>query len=1079
MRDVTLETKYGGNILLSAFKYRRIALFTSVAFLSGAPALAEDYIVPPESASATQVTVGGTDTVTVAPGGTLSVRDTAIRWGSASTDLRITNSGTIESTASGGRAIDAGGSATEPRVITLTNGEGAVITSENDAVRINVDITAGSVTLSNAGTIVSTVEGQALDFDAVASIGVGAISITNEATGVIRSTDADGVRPGAGAVVRNFGLIAAGGATSRSSDGIDWQGHSGTVINEVGGTIEGARHAITTDIDVLVRNYGTIIGRNGSGVGSDGIGTVYNYGTIIGSYNGSGLGDGDGVDIDYYGIVYNNGLIEGVGAAGGPLDDPNSSEGLALTDGGIVYNDVNGVIRGADVGVSAYQVFSPTAAYEITNKGIIYGGNHGVGGNGEATLVNYGSITGGVAGMNILNSIHGATDWFIDNHGTIGSSNRSFFIQSNASLTVRTQSGSALSGAIGLDGRLNLDTPSDFTFSDTISGAGQLVKSGDASLTLTGTNTYTGGTIVNGGTLKGSTTALQGAILNNATVEFDQATDGTYRGTMSGSGVLIKSGAGTLNLTGTHAVGATTVAAGTLGVRGSLSTDRLAVTSGGILGGTGRVIGAVTVADGGTLSPGNSIGTLTVDGSVTLAPGASTIVEIDNSAAGAPGSHDQILVNGTFTAGGTLRTSFNGTDAASSTHGALGRRYGVVTADAVSGRFATIATSGLSDVLRADALYFPTEVQLVLTPASFAALGTASGWNGNTLAAASALDLIRDDAAAAPLFSNLYGLDAGGYGSSIRSLAGQIYADGLQSAASAARATLGVVRDQALHLGIHPDDGVQIWGRYVHSAESPDASAVAAAYKANTNGFVAGLTLINERGLRFGLAGGYTETRVNSATGASADGSTGAGYVYSAYSPSAKLNVTGVLAYARTKLDITRAGIASTGDFSAQGRAKMRAIQFSVDARYQAVQAGELALNALAGVEGGLTRSARITETAGNSAFALNLPRNDWNTVDARLGGELVQGFKDVRLSAYGNWLVKIGDSPTASREVELAGGRWSVRSTGLAKSGIGYGAAITGRVLPRLSLQASYDGADRGKGFHNDRFSAGASLAF
>lgn len=1054
---------------------------TSGAFLSAAPAGAADYIVAPGSTSATQVTVGGADTVTVGTGGTLSVSDTAIRWNSSSTDLRITNSGTIESTASGGRAINAGGSATEPRVITLTNGEGALITSENDAIRINTDITSGSVTLTNAGTIVSSVEGQAIDFDAVASIGVGAISITNEATGVIRSTDADGVRPGAGAVVRNFGLISAGGATSRSSDGVDWQGHSGTVINEVGGTIEGARHAITTDSDVLVRNYGTIIGRNGSGVGSDDIGTVYNYGTIIGSYNGSGLGDGDGVDIDNYGIVYNNGLIEGVGAAGGALDDPNSGEGLALTGGGIVYNDVDGVIRGADAGVSAYRVFSPTATYEITNKGIIYGGNHGMGGTGEATLVNYGSITGGVVGMNILNSIHGTTDWSIDNYGMIGSSYRSFFIQSNASLTIRTQSGSALSGEIVLDGRLNLDTPSDFTFSDAISGAGQLVKSGQASLTLTGTNTYTGGTIISGGTLRGSANTLQGAILNNAAIEFDQATDGTYRGTLSGSGMLIKSGAGTLNLVGPHTLGATTVAAGTLAVQGTLSTRRLAVTSGGILGGSGKVIGAVTVADGGTLSPGNSIGTLTVDGSVTLAPGARTIIEIDNSADGASGSHDRILVNGTFTAGGTLRTSFSGTASTSSAYGALGRRYGVVTADAVSGRFATIATSGLSDVLRADALYFPTDVQLVLTPASFSALGAASGWNGNTIAAASALDAIRDDAAAAPLFSNLYGLDAEGYGSSIRSMAGQVYADGLQGAASAVRATLGVVRDQALHVSIHPNDGadVQIWGRYVHSAESPNESAIGTAYKANTNGIVAGLTLINERGLRFGLAGGYTETKVNSATGASADGSTRVGYVYGAYSPSAKFNVTGVLGYARTKLDVTREGTALTGDFSAQGRAKMRTIQFSVDARYQAVQVGNLALSALAGVEGGLARSARITETAGNSAFALTLPSDNWNTVDGRLGGELIHSFEGVSLSAYGNWLVKIGDSPTASREVELAGGRWRVRSTGLAKSGVGYGAAITARVLPRLSLQASYDGADRGKGFHNDRFSAGASFAF
>ena len=50
------------------------------------------------------------------------------------------------------------------------------------------------------------------------------------------------------------------------------------------------------------------------------------------------------------------------------------------------------------------------------------------------------------------------------------------------------------------------------------------------------------------GTLTGSTTSLQGAILNNSAVVFSQAGDGTYAGVMSGTGTLTKAGAGSLTL---------------------------------------------------------------------------------------------------------------------------------------------------------------------------------------------------------------------------------------------------------------------------------------------------------------------------------------------------------------------------------------------------------------------------------------------------------------------------------------------------------------------------------------------------
>ena len=98
-----------------------------------------------------------------------------------------------------------------------------------------------------------------------------------------------------------------------------------------------------------------------------------------------------------------------------------------------------------------------------------------------------------------------------------------------------------------------------------ISGTGSLTKSGAGTLTLTGANTYSGGTTVSAGTLAGNATSLQGSIVNNAIVSFNQAAAGTYAGSMSGTGSLAKSGAGTLILSGVNSyTGGTTLTAGTL-----------------------------------------------------------------------------------------------------------------------------------------------------------------------------------------------------------------------------------------------------------------------------------------------------------------------------------------------------------------------------------------------------------------------------------------------------------------------------------------------------------------------------------
>ncbi len=78
--------------------------------------------------------------------------------------------------------------------------------------------------------------------------------------------------------------------------------------------------------------------------------------------------------------------------------------------------------------------------------------------------------------------------------------------------------------------------------SGAITGTGGLSLTDAGTLILSGTNSYSGGTTVSAGTLQGTTASLQGSITNNAALVFNQATDGTYAGTISGTGTVGKSG---------------------------------------------------------------------------------------------------------------------------------------------------------------------------------------------------------------------------------------------------------------------------------------------------------------------------------------------------------------------------------------------------------------------------------------------------------------------------------------------------------------------------------------------------------
>ena len=199
----------------------------------------------------------------------------------------------------------------------------------------------------------------------------------------------------------------------------------------------------------------------------------------------------------------------------------------------------------------------------------------------------------------------------------------------------------SLQGNIVNNSEVTFDQAANGTYAGNMSGTGILTKNGTGTLTLSGANTYSFFTTVNAGTLAGNTTSIQGRITNHATVIFDQAANGTYAGEMVGTGGLVKSGAGILTLSGANSYnGGTTVSAGTLSgntssLQGAITNNATVIfdqaingTYAGVMGGTGGLVksgtGILTLSGANTYSGGTTVNAGTLSGTTTSLQGAIT-----------------------------------------------------------------------------------------------------------------------------------------------------------------------------------------------------------------------------------------------------------------------------------------------------------------------------------------------------------------------------------------------------------------------------------------------------------------------
>ncbi|EHT6567177.1 autotransporter outer membrane beta-barrel domain-containing protein [Salmonella enterica] len=502
------------------------------------------------------------------------------------------------------------------------SGSGQVVKSGDETLTLSGSNTYTGGTLISGGTLVaSNVEALGsgdVTNDAVLELNTGG-DFTNNISGsgqVVKSGDETLTLSGAnsytgGTTISGGTLIASNVEALGTGDVTDNAVLELNTGGDFDNAISGSGQVEKSGDDVLTL----------SGANSYSGGTLISDGTLVAT-NVEALGSGD---------VTNNAVLEL--NTGGTFDDAISGSGQVVKSGDetLTLSGSNTYTGGTTINDGTLIATSVDAlgSGDVTDNAVLElntGGDFTNNISGSGQVVKSGDETLTLSGTNSY------TDGTLISGGTLVAINLE-----------------ALgTGDVTNNATLELNTGGDFT--NNISGSGQVVKSGDETLTLSGANSYTGGTTISGGTLVASNVEALGTgdVTNNATLELN--TGGTFDNAISGSGQVVKSGDETLTLSGANTyTGGTTINGGTL-----VASNVEALGSGDIdnyaslqLNASGQFVTAnLTTHDNATtaIGAGSALraNTLTQEANSTLA------VHLTNSNSGAIVTADRANLGGTL-----------------------------------------------------------------------------------------------------------------------------------------------------------------------------------------------------------------------------------------------------------------------------------------------------------------------------------------------------------------------------------------------------------------------------------------------